>query len=86
MPFLTDGESKPIYRDGTLRGGATRKHDRCSSACILKIKYTKEEHLLKPQLENMPAMPVMEVNLREDNPPCQPTPIRSAVARARKIL
>ena len=42
--------------------------------------------LYKPPLGNMPTVPVMTGNVREDKPPCQPTPKRAVLESARKIM
>ena len=34
----------------------------------------------------MPIVPFMEVNIREDKSPCQPTPRSAALASARKMM
>ena len=53
---------------------------------MFKNKYAKEEHLIKPPLGKIPTVPVIAVNIREENPPLQPTPRRAALASARKIM
>ena len=86
VQHLMAGQSKTIYRAGDLRGSPTKKHARCLSVWISQNKSTKEEHLLKPPLGNMPTAPVMAGNARQDKPPLQPTPIRDALESARKNM
>ena len=85
-PLLTDGQSKTIYRDGTLRGRPTRKHVRCPNTCIFQRKYMKEEHLIKPPLGKVTTLTVLTVNIREEKPSHQPKPRRAALSRTRKTM
>ena len=46
----------------------------------------RKSHLLKSPIVQMPTFSVIEVNLREEKPPRQPTPRIAAMESARKIM
>ena len=71
--FLTDGQSTPIYTDGTLKIIPTMQHARCSNEWRLQSKYRKVEYLLKHLLGNMQNIPVLVGNTMDMNPPQQTT-------------
>ena len=77
------GQSKPIYKAGNLKWKPTRIRENYSKEWKQQKKSTKTETLLKLQLGQMPTVPVMAGNEREENPPRLPTPRRAALASAR---
>ena len=85
-PLLTAGSINPIYRDGTSKKITTRRPSIFLSVWKSPSKQKKEEHLLKPPLGNIPTVPVLAVNIREEKQPRQPTLRRAALASEGKTM
>ena len=86
MPSWTDGQSRPIYKTGTPRWISTNILANYLKEWKLQKKSTKAEQLLKLQLGQIPTLPLIEQNKREDKPPRLPTPRRAALTRARQKM
>ena len=69
-----------------MRVRPIKKYVRFSDKWRSQNKSKKEKQLLKPPIEQMPTVPVMVVNVREQKTSRQPTPRRAALVSARKIL
>ena len=85
-PYQTAGQSKPIYRAGTLKRKATNLRENYSKEWKFQGKYTKAETIIKLQLGQTATVLVVVGKEREDNPPHLPTPRRATLASARQEM
>ena len=80
------GQSKPIYRAGTLNMKSYKATYELFERMEVAEKSTKAETLLKIHLGQTPTVPVMAGKEREENMPRLPTPRRSALASSRQEM
>ena len=80
------GQSKPIYRAGTLNMKSYKATYELFERMEVAEKSTKAETLLKIHLGQTPTVPVMAGKERENKPPHLPTPRQAALASARQKI